>query len=135
MPEKRGRYTTRQQESVLAHMRAHEGVSLTVDEIHSGLAAHGVSVGRTTVYRALERLSADGRLINVPATDGGPARYCLMEEGSGTCLVCLGCYHVYPLDCEDLESFVRHVKEDHDFTVLPRRTVLYGYCPRCQPAA
>lgn len=132
MAGKRGPYATRQQGAVLDLMRAHVGESLTVDQIVSALADAGSGVGKTTVYRTLERLSATGVVVQVPDGQGGPARYCLVEgSDEGTCLACLGCHRVFPLDCEGLETFVEHVSEEHDFTVEPHRTVLYGYCHEC----
>lgn len=132
MAGKRGPYSTRQQEAVLVFMRAHAGESLTVDEIHAALEARGEGVGRTTVYRSLERLFTEGSVVQVPDADGGPARYCLVDgPDGGTCLACLGCHRVFPLACGGLDAFVRHVSADHAFELEPRRTVLYGYCESC----
>lgn len=132
MAGKRGPYSTRQQEAVTTLMRSRAGESLTVDQIVSDLARSGSMVGKTTVYRSLERLASEGVVVQVPDGQGGPARYCLVEGSpEGTCLACLGCHRVFPLDCEGLETFVDHVSEEHGFTVEPHRTVLYGYCDAC----
>jgi len=132
MADKRGRYSTRQQEAVLAFLRSHAGESLTVDEIHHDLLDGRESVGKTTVYRSLERLSSEGSVVQVPDAEGGPARYCLVDGPVGsTCLVCLACHRVFPLACEGLETFVHHVSVEHAFELEPRRTVLYGYCESC----
>ena len=136
MATKRGRYTTRQQEAVATFFEGRIGESWTVDEVCRELAASDVVVGKTTVYRAMERLVADGIAVTVPDASGGPARYCVLgADDGGTCLVCLECHHVFPLSCDGLDHFVEHVESDHGFTVLPRRTILYGYCDCCSRSA
>lgn len=130
---KRGRYSTRQQSFVLTFMKNHKGESLTVDEIHSSLIEQGFHVGKTTVYRAIERLAADGVCVQVPDITGGSSRYCCLDTSTpGTCLACLSCHRVYFLMCGGLDEFMHHVWDDHGFEVLPERTVVYGYCKHCR---
>lgn len=132
MTVKRGRYTTRQQEAVFNYMSNNSGISITVDEIYDGLLQDGVKVGKTTVYRALERIQTDGQVILVPDIQGGPARYCYMADNDdGTCMVCLGCHKVYPLACHGLDDFKEHVEDEHGFMIEPQRTILFGWCDRC----
>ncbi len=129
----RHRYSTKQQAAVLALMRKHVGEALTVDEARSALGHEGIQVGTTTIYRSLERLSSEGGVVQVPDPTGKSTRWCLVENADGgVCLACLRCHRVFPLACEGLERFVRHVSADHGFAVETQRTVLYGYCESCQ---
>ena len=132
MTNKRGRYITRQQEAVYNYMKCNPGVSVTVDEIYDGLLKQGEKVGKTTVYRALERIQTDGCVVLVPDIQGGPARYCYMSDNEdGICMVCLGCHKVYPLACYGLDDFKEHVEGEHGFMIEPQRTILFGWCNRC----
>ncbi len=130
----RGKYRTRQREIVACCMEAHGDRYLTVDEVCAAISASGESVGRTTVYRALEALAADATLLKATAP-GGEASYRLCPEGSTGQLVCLECGHAFTLDCHMADDFNAHVLEHHGFKVLPSRTVLYGLCKNCMGAA
>lgn len=133
MSHKRGTYSTKQQEAVFSYMRKMKGESVTVDEIYDALVCEGNKVGKTTVYRALDRLAAKGSIVQVPDLCGGPVRYCYMATSEvDSCMVCLGCYKVYPLLCDGLKHFVEHVETDHGFKLEPQRTILFGWCDKCR---
>ncbi|AEB07623.1 Fe2+/Zn2+ uptake regulation protein [Coriobacterium glomerans PW2] len=134
MSVKRGHYNTRQQAFVMELLEAHAGEALTIEEICDALSDRGSSVGRTTVYRLLGKLSSLGRVIQVADVRGGPSRYCRIS-GEGTYLVCLGCHRVFPLSCDGFETFVRHISGEHDFDLELRSTVLHGYCGTCARGA
>ena len=143
----RSSYSTRQREAIRRVLAAHPDAFLTVDDVHAALSAADVRVGRTTVYRTLEALVAEGSMAKVADVRGGAARYRLLSaSGAGTAgqngapapahgqLRCISCGRVIPLDCDMLGAFARHVEEDHGFTIDPRRTVLYGLCGDCRDA-
>lgn len=131
----RGRYNTRQRQVVLACMDAHRDAFLSVEDVCDLLSRSGETVGRTTVYRTLEALAAEGALAKVAPAQGIAARYRSLAADSATTaqgqLCCLGCGCAMPLDCEMLGAFSAHVREDHGFAIDQRRTVLYGYCRAC----
>lgn len=131
----RGRYRTRQQERILDYLIRRTDTFLTADAVLAGLRETGVTVGLTTVYRALERLSDEGVVVKVPALDGSRAqyRYTGQEQNpSSGKLVCLKCGKTQLLECTRLETLTRHIQEDHQFEIDPRRTVLYGCCNHCK---
>ena len=128
---KRGPYSTRQQAYVREFMDAHEHVALTIDEIGEGLVEAGRSIGRATLYRALERMAAEGLCVQVPDSDLGLTRYCRISDGEASVLVCLSCHRVVPISCQGFIDFRRHVAEDHGFLLVPQRTVIFGTCGDC----
>lgn len=140
-------YNTRQRELVRSLMVAHANSYLTVDAVSALLASGGHHIGRTTVYRALERLSAEGLVAKVAGIRGEAAQYRGIPAGAASHpgetgqLRCVRCGRAFPLDCEMLASFDSHVLHEHGFAIDPKLTVLYGMCAACragsagQPAA
>ena len=117
----RGRYRTKQQITILDVLKQQKSWFLTVDQLMDLLRQEGVQVGQTTVYRALERLAEDGKVMKLPMEDGSKIRYCyagdeeLRKPGK---LVCLGCG--------------RFICREHGFEPDIRRSVLFGYCEGCR---
>lgn len=130
MAEQRRRYRTRQREAVYAYMAGNAVRYLSVDDVWSGVTSGGAEVGRTTVYRCLEGMAADGTALKA-TSPGGEARYRLAAEEADGQLVCLGCGRALPLDCHMVADFSNHVLEHHSFQVDSSRTVLYGLCASC----
>ena len=98
-----------------------------------GIAAEGVSVGRSTVYRSLEAMAAEGLALKA-TVPGGEARYRMAGPDASAQLVCLGCGCALSLDCHMASDFSAHVLADHGFKIDSSRTVLYGTCSKCMGA-
>lgn len=113
-------------------MKAAPGRFMTVDETTAMLGRAGTPVGRTTVYRALERFSEDGLVSKIPSSEGEPVRYGYVDNAIDARLVCVDCHTVEPLVCEDLNAFVEHISVDHGFFLDRCRTVFYGVCGSCE---
>lgn len=137
----RQRYNTRQRGVISALMGSCSDRYLSVDEVCELLRARGETVGRTTVYRTLERLAAEGRVAKVAGIRGEAAQYRGVPAADNAGAVgpmgqlrCERCGRAFPLDCDMLQSFVHHVSREHGFLVDQRRTVIYGVCAACQTA-
>ena len=92
-------------------------------------------IGRTTVYRGLERLQKEGAVLKVPSVEGAPAQYRFIrdeERKNYGKLVCLECGHTIPLQCGCIDHFVGHVLDEHGFEIDQSRTIFYGYCDSCR---
>lgn len=133
MAEK-ARYRTRQRELVENCLTGHSGAYFTVDEVLASIKSEGSSIGRTTVYRALENMTAEGKALKA-CVPGGEASYRITEEDAAGQLVCLECGNVFPLDCHTAADLAEHVLDHHGFAADPSRTVLYGKCAACMEAA
>ena len=76
----RGKYKTRQQEVILGCLKKQKLRFLTADQFMESLEKDNITVGYTTVYRALERLEEEGKVIKLPTEDGTKTRYCFAEK-------------------------------------------------------
>lgn len=131
----RGRYKTKQQEVILECLKKQTSRFLTVDQIMNALAEEQVAVGYTTVYRFLERLAQEGKVMKLPTEDGTKMRYCFADEealGKTGKLVCLQCGTFIPMECSRLEELLAHISAEHGFELDRRHMVLYGYCENCK---
>ena len=94
---------------------------LTADEIFEKLRKSGESVGKTTIYRHLEKLCAS----------------CYQYAGKNAeCrehyhLKCTECGKLIHAECKFLSELSAHIYNEHGFKVDGSRTVLYGVCGDC----
>ena len=129
----RGSYQTRQRAAIDACMRAHKGEHMTVDGWMQALMNHGVTVGRSTVYRYLELMREKGKVKQFAAGDGSACFAYVEDEISRGVqhVLCTGCGRVEHVDCGAMDMLMEHMAQNHGFAVDKSRTVLYGRCSRC----
>lgn len=129
-------YRTGQRRQVLAYLERTSDRYQTVDQIFEGIHATDAKVGRTTVYRTLERLTHEGAVAKVTAIRGNAAAYRLLDDETARHgqLLCTHCGRVLPLGCSMLQPFAEHVRDHHGFAIDQTRTVIYGVCEECQRA-
>lgn len=126
----RGRYKTKHHDSVLAILLENPLRCFTVDGLCESLDEEGRKMGRTTVYRQLEKMTADGLALKYISEKGEAASYRLCGENCRLHLhlKCLDCGALTHLDCAAAESFSQHLLENHSFRLDPTKTVIYGHC-------
>lgn len=132
----KGAYRTKQREIILDYLKKCQDGHVTIDEVTDHLKNEGNKVGRTTIYRYMEKLADEGFL-----------RKYYIEEGVGACyqyqgddvscrnhfhLKCVKCGKLFHVSCDFLQQIEEHVYEHHHFLVDNSKTVLYGICEDCQ---
>ncbi len=124
-------YVTKQNSAVIEYISANPEMHFTADELAEALSA---SVSRSTVYRRLEKLCAEG-VVRKYETGAGN-KCCYQYVGDKDCethyhLVCTECNKTIHLKCDTLSEISAHIKQEHDFVLDNSRTVLYGKCGDC----
>ena len=109
--------------------------SLTVDEITARINENGGKVGRTTVYRHLEALLAQGRVRKFSDGSGKCATFQFVPD-PGDCehhmhLKCVRCGKYIHLDCDEMQQVNAHIFEAHHFRVDNVQSLLVGLCEDC----
>ncbi len=133
MAEKaRGDYMTRGYFLVRDVLMKAKGAHLFADDIHEALRDRGEKVGRTTVYRQLDRLVNEGYARRTIGERGGNC-YSYIEDGCEEHyhMVCTLCGKLAHLSCDHVEELFHHIKSEHGFSIDPGQTVLYGRCSAC----
>lgn len=107
--------------------------ALSAAEIEERLRGEGRSVGRASVYRALEQLD-ELRLVTRIDVGQGTARYeaALPSGDHHHHLVCDTCGRVEPFEDPELETTLARLAERVPaFRVGEHDVVLHGECARC----
>lgn len=128
-------YNTKQSKMVFDILLENKDRHLTADEIFESLKEKGESVGKTTVYRHLEKLCASGEVRKFAGGDGDSA--CYQYAGKNAeCrehyhLKCTECGKLIHAECNFLSELSAHIYNEHGFKIDGSRTVLYGVCGDC----
>jgi Fur family ferric uptake transcriptional regulator len=128
-------YQTKQRQAVLKYIVSLEGAHATAAQIVKHFAQEATPIGRTTVYRHLEKLTADGQIRRY-TTDGISGACYQYISDHEDCqfhahLKCEGCGELQHLECDQLSEIQHHFSASHSFTVDPLKTVFYGKCGEC----
>lgn len=127
-------YQTKQGEQLRAFLSRHAQKHWTAVELEHALNAQGVQIGKTTVYRHLEKLVAAGEVRRFSADDASAcyqfASPC-PEIHTHYHLKCENCGTLLHTRCGFLDDMAEHILQKHRFTFRPERTVLYGLCAQC----
>lgn len=129
-------YNTKQKQLILNCLMQNKDKHVTVDQIKEYLNKTNDRVGRTTIYRYLDKLVAQGIVRKYMIEGGKSACYQYMER-MDVCqnhfhLKCVDCGQLIHLDCEYLDDINRHIKDHHNFNIDHSKTVLYGHCGKCK---
>lgn len=128
-------YTTKQGEAVLAYIRSLKDRHVTASEIVEHFEKNDVSIGRTTIYRQLEKLVQDGKVRKYSFDLSAGACFQYVDE----CKFCEEHYHMKCENCgkiihlqdEIMSAVAAHILRVHEFEVNVMKTVFYGKCRSC----
>lgn len=128
-------YTTAARTKILEYLRANSNVSINVSDIHEYLHSVGHDVNLTTIYRYLDKLTAEGSVMKYNGEKGTCAVY-QYAKPDHRCeehlhLKCVHCGTILHLDCGFMEEISEHIKAEHGFTIQCRNSIIYGVCERC----
>lgn len=125
-------YKTNQRRIILEFLAAGPGGHFTAGEIFAVLKAGGLSISRATVYRHLEKLSAEGLLYKYSQPDGAAADYEYRGRSGGSHhLKCVVCGKLLHFECVDISRLYRHIGKNHGLIIDSARTVFSGTCGEC----
>ena len=102
----------------------------TLEQLTADLHEGGVPADFSSVYRAVERLLGEGRLVRVGIDDGAP-RFELAGEHHDH-LRCVRCAALEAIPCVVDRAGLDAVAARTGYTVTAHRVVLDGLCPACR---
>lgn len=130
-----GGYNTKQRLLILNYLIEARALHVTADDVFEHLKSQGNCVGKSTVYRYLDKLVIEGRLRKFYIEDGVNACYQyfdLNEECSSHYhLKCFECGALLHVECNLLDEIYQHVSSKHNFQIDNTKTVFYGLCEIC----
>ena len=129
-------YSTASRKKILEFLQNHKDRTVTASDVNEYLKSQNSEVNRTTIYRYLDKLAKEGTLIKYAAEKGEQSVYQYAEPGRGCSehlhLQCVNCGKIIHLDCHFMDEFASHIREQHDFSLQCRNSILYGMCGRCR---
>ena len=102
----RGGYNTKTRQLILDYLINNRQHAVSASNILEHLEAEGASPNPTTVYRYLDKLAGEQRIMKYVADKGEKAVFQYVDEG-------------------------RHLMAEHGFTLQCEGSVLYGLCRSC----
>ena len=127
-------YETKQSRLVDEFLKSHNSKHFSAEDVYFSLVSKGERIGRTTVYRQLDRLVENGKARKFFV--GENEACCYQYNDADHChnhyhLKCSGCGALIHTECEFLDKLASHIFSDHQFTLDGSKTVLYGTCKAC----
>jgi Fur family ferric uptake transcriptional regulator len=104
----------------------------TLDELHAGLGRRGRVTDFSSVFRAAEKLAADGLVRKVPLEDGR-ARFELVGAHHDH-LYCTRCHELVPVPCVIEDERFAALERATGAAILDHHVVLRGLCRDCRKA-
>ena len=125
-----GRRLTRQR-VIVAEALASARRALSAQELYERITASHPTLGRATVYRALEAQVQDGMASRFER-DGHVSAYIACDTTHHHHLVCTRCQRVEDLDETVVAPLLSSVGRRHDFQVDHAALDFYGLCGSCR---
>ena len=128
-------YNTRTRQLILEYLAANARRTVSAADIVAHLEQAGAPANPTTVYRYLDKLAGEHRVMKYVAGKGERAVYQYADE-QHHChehihLKCVRCGEIFHMDCHFMDEVRRHLQDEHGFTLRCEGSILYGVCRKC----
>jgi Fur family transcriptional regulator, ferric uptake regulator len=120
------------QRLIVAEALASAKRALSAQELYDRIRASHPSIGRATVYRALEEQVEDGMASRFER-EGHVSAYIACDAEHHHHLVCSNCQRVEDVAEDVVAPMLAAVGRRHDFAVDHAALDFYGLCVRCRP--
>ncbi len=126
-------YNTRQSKLVYDFLENNPHKHFSAEEVYFALVSGGNNIGRTTVYRQLDKLCDENKARKFFSGDNNACCYQFESEHCHNHyhLKCSSCGTLIHTECDFLDKLTNHIFSDHQFKIDGSRTVLYGICQKC----
>lgn len=136
--KKKAPYHTKQMNALRTYLESMPGKHITVQEIAAYFNTQNISMGKTTIYRHLEKMVADGSVIKY-VTSASNSAYFEYVDGPKHChppvcyhCKCQECGKLIHLECDELNQFKTHALREHGFDIDFKQTIFHGVCQSCK---
>ena len=129
-------YNTAGKKALIEYMAQNAHRQFTVDELFAALCDAGASVGKSSLYRLLEKLVNDGAVRKFKESELASSAFQYVGNDEECCrhlhLKCADCGKLVHLECPNSIELLGHIYEEHGFSIDSKKSVLYGRCKDCQ---
>ena len=135
MNDRPSNYVTRQGAAILNYIKQRQGSHVTAAQIAEHFENGDVVIGRTTVYRQLEKLVQGGKVrrFALDENDGAVFQYIgeCERNGEHLHLKCEDCGLLIHVDKAVTPRLAKGVTAGYDFQMDVKKTIIYGHCRSC----
>lgn len=100
-----------------------------VQDLIVSMKQAGYSVSRATVYRAVNKLSKVGKILQV--SDGKERYFEFVQEKVCYHFRCKRCGKLFEFFFDDIERIIQETSRKLEIFLIEQKLVLEGYCSRC----
>lgn len=129
-------YNTKQKKLVFDVLEKNCEQQLSCEEITYILLNQSTPVGKTTVYRQLEKLLQERKIKKLNPHNGKSFLYQYVDSEmkceSHLHLRCTVCGRYEHLGCDFMKTVNEHIKIHHNFSVDNSKTEILGICASCE---
>lgn len=128
-------YNTKARKIILEYLEKNSETTVSALDIINYLSNIELNVNPTTVYRYLNKLHSEKKVIKLSGEDGQKAVFQLVHHKK-TCdehihTQCINCGKLIHLECGFMEELKKHLSEGHGFQLKCKGSILYGLCKDC----
>lgn len=126
-------YNTKQKQVLTDYLSKNTDKHFSIKEITDAFSKS--NIGKSTIYRLIDKMSKDGTVRRFRGNDGKSVLYQYIGEHN-ECnthyhLKCTDCGQLIHLNCEYISSLNEHINQHHKFSIDTSKTILYGVCSKC----
>ena len=130
-------YNTKTRQLILDYLIRNRQHAVSASNILEHLEAEGASPNPTTVYRYLDKLAGEQRVMKYVADKGEKAVFQYVDEGrhcrEHLHLKCVRCGRIYHLDCHFMDEVRAHLMAEHGFTLQCEGSNFYRFVQPARP--
>ena len=119
--------------AVLSLMHEGERHAWTLEELHVGIARRGAATDFSSVFRAAEKLAAEG-LVRKLLLEDGRVRFELLSDHHDH-LYCTRCHDIVPIPCVIGHDDFATLERKTGAAILDHHLILSGICRACRAVA
>lgn len=128
-------YNTKARKCILDFLKNNNDTTVSVSDIIKHLSNNNITVNFTTVYRCLNKLTKEQKVIKITDTNSKKAVYQLANHNK-PCdqhihTQCVKCGKLIHLECHFMNELKEHLYNSHGFTLKCEGSILYGICNEC----
>ena len=129
-------YKTKARNAIIEYLREKRDTRFTARDIYNAVNTSGEKLDRSTVYRNLERLCKEGKLVRYKDTDVNATCYQYSGDHEGCHehmhAQCSGCGKIFHLDNEILACAAEKMQSEYGIAVDYGKTVIMCTCKDCR---
>lgn len=128
-------YNTKSRKYIMEFLQSNSATTVAVSNILEYLSSKGISVNFTTVYRYLNKLANERKIIKITDESGKAVFQFVGNKNSCSEHIHIKCTHCGKLEhieCDFMEHIKKHLYEGHGFTIKCDGSILYGICADCK---